>query len=85
MVKLTAAPTWIIVEPEKEELKTSNGIYLPEKEKIPTKGIVLSVGKEIKQIKEGDSVYFKRWESNEVVWEGTKLLIMKEENILATV
>jgi len=83
----------LVVEPIEEEEITAGGIVLPEtaKEK-PQKGTVLAVGPGERnengdhmalEVKEGDKVLFAKYSGTEVKYDGKKLLIMRESDILA--
>ena len=83
----------IVVQPIEEEEITAGGIVLPEtaKEK-PQKGTVLAVGpgerndegKHVAlEVKDGDKVLFAKYSGTEIKYEGKKLLIMRESDILA--
>ncbi|HOE69703.1 MAG TPA: co-chaperone GroES [Brevefilum sp.] len=83
----------LVVEPIEEEEITAGGIVLPEtaKEK-PQKGVVLAVGPGERndegeymplEVKEGDRVLFAKYSGTEVKYDGKKLLIMRESDILA--
>jgi len=82
-----------VVQPIEEEEITAGGIVLPEtaKEK-PQKGTVLAVGpgerndegKHVAlEVKDGDKVLFAKYSGTEIKYEGKKLLIMRESDILA--
>ncbi|PIS23232.1 co-chaperone GroES [candidate division WWE3 bacterium CG08_land_8_20_14_0_20_40_13] len=84
----------IVIEPSEKEKKTASGILIPDsaKEK-PQEGKVVAVGpgkftesgQMIKPaVKVGDTVIYKKWGGNEVKIEGKDYLIVKEEDILAT-
>jgi len=83
----------LVVQPIEEEEITAGGIVLPEtaKEK-PQKGTVLAVGPGERnddgdhmplEVKEGDTVLFAKYAGTEIKYEGKKLLIMRESDILA--
>lgn len=83
----------IVVEPIEEEEITAGGIVLPEtaKEK-PQKGKVLAVGPGERnekgdymplEVEEGDTVLFAKYSGTEIKYDGKKLLIMRENDILA--
>jgi chaperonin GroES len=85
----------VVVEPIEQEDVTSGGIVLPEtaKEK-PQKGKVLAVGpgdrdedgKRIQMdVSEGDTVLFAKYSGTEIKLEGKKLLILRENDLLAIV
>jgi chaperonin GroES len=66
--------------------KTASGIYLPDgaKEK-PVIAKVESVGPDVKSLKKGDRIVYKEYSTTELKINGTEYLIVKEEDVLATV
>ncbi len=97
MPKMTVKPLadYILIEPIKEEEKTPAGIVIPDtaKEK-PQEGKVVAVGPGRRTeegervemgVKEGDRVIYKKWGGNDVKVNGKEMLIVREEDILATV
>ena len=66
--------------------KTASGLYLPDnaKEK-PVAAEVMAVGPDVKGVKKGDKILYKEYSTTEVKIDGTEYLIVKEEDILATV
>lgn len=66
--------------------QTKSGLVLPDtaKEK-PEQGEVIEVGKEVKEVKKGETVLFSKYAPTEVKVEGKEYLIVKEEDILAVV
>lgn len=82
----------VIVKQSEAEEKTASGILLPDsaKEK-PTKGKVVSVGpgklddngkRTPPGVKAGETVYYGKWSGTEVEVDGTKYVILKENDIL---
>jgi chaperonin GroES len=85
----------VVVEPIEMEEMTSGGIVLPEtaKEK-PQKGKILSIGPGERDekgarvpmdVKAGDVVLYAKYAGTEIKVEGKKLLILKENDLLAIV
>jgi len=83
----------LVVKPIEQEEITAGGIVLPEtaKEK-PQKGTVLAVGPGERndegdhmplEVAEGDTVLFAKYSGTEIKYDGKKLLIMRESDILA--
>ncbi|MEN6482078.1 MAG: co-chaperone GroES [Anaerolineaceae bacterium] len=92
-IKLKPLGSRVVIEPIEQEEVTAGGIVLPEtaKEK-PQKGKVLSVGpgdrdedgKRIAlDVAVGDTVLFAKYSGTEIKIDGTKLLILRESDILA--
>jgi len=82
-----------VIEPIEQEEITAGGIVLPEtaKEK-PQKGTVLAIGPGERDdngnripldVKVGDLVLFAKYSGTEIKYEGKKLLIMRESDVLA--
>ncbi len=76
----------IVMEQLDAEEKTASGIVLPDsaKEK-PKMAKVLAVGKEVKEVKAGDTVLYKSYGPDDVKVDGKDYLIGKEEDLLAVV
>lgn len=70
---------------EEAENKTASGLYLPDaaKEK-PVVAKVVAVGKDVKEVKIGDKVVYKEYSTTEIKVDGAEYLIIKEEDVLAT-
>ncbi len=76
----------VLLEQIDQEEKTASGIILPDgAQEKPKMAKVLAVGKEVKDIKEGDMVLYKSYGPDDVKVDGTEYMIAKEEDILATV
>jgi chaperonin GroES len=94
-LKLKPLGSRLVVEPIEQEDVTASGIVLPEtaKEK-PQKGKVLSMGpgdrdedgKRIPMdVKVGDTVLYAKYSGTEIKMDQKKLLIIKENDVLAIV
>lgn len=86
----------ILVKRDEAETKTSSGIFLPETSKDkPKTGVIEAVGDGALNtetgeripltVKKGDRVIFSSYAGTEVKLEGTELLIMSEDDILAVI
>ena len=64
--------------------KTASGILYGEAKEKPPYATVESVGKDVKEIKKGDRIIYREYSATEVKIEKTDYLIIKEEDILAT-
>lgn len=93
--KLQPAPGFLLVEPAKQEKKTSSGLYLPDShEEKPQYGTVIAVGAKLindrgveidSPAKVGDTVLYKDWVANEVEIGDIKYKFPKFDEILAIV
>lgn len=83
----------LVIEPKEQDEVTPGGIVLPDtaKEK-PQKGTVIAVGpgdrnekgeRIAMDVKVGDLVLFAKYSGTEIKYEGKKLLILRESDILA--
>ena len=63
--------------------KTASGLLLPEKE-APAYAVVEAVGPEVKSVKKGDKIVFKEYSTTNIKIDDTDYLIVKDEDILAT-
>ena len=64
--------------------KTKSGILLGEAKEKPCYATVESVGKEVKEIKKGDKILYREYSATEIKVENKEYLIIKEEDVLAT-
>jgi len=75
----------VVAVREKAAEKTASGLYLPDnaKEKLAV-FTVQAVGPDVKSVKKGDRVLYNGY-ANEITFNNEDILIVKEEDILATV
>lgn len=77
---------YVVAVGEEAEAKTASGIYLPENaQEKPKTAKVVAVGKEAKQIKVGDRIVYKSYSTTEVKIGKDEYILVKEEDVLATV
>jgi chaperonin GroES len=71
---------------EEAQTKTASGIYLPDtaKEK-PVIAVVKAVGPNVKTLKVGDRIVYKEYTTTDLKIDGKDYLIVKEDDVLATV
>lgn len=92
-IKMRPLGSRLVIEPIEQEDITAGGIVLPEtaKEK-PQKGTVLAVGPGDRNDKgervpmdvaSGDIVLFAKYSGTEIKYDGKKLLILRESDVLA--
>jgi chaperonin GroES len=76
----------IVAVREVAATKTASGLYLPDnaKEK-PVVAIVAAVGPDVKAVKLGDKIIYKEYSTTELKINGVEYLIVKEEDVLATI
>lgn len=78
----------VIIRPAQAEEVTAAGIIIPDsaKEK-PLKGTVIAVGPgtkdEVMELKDGDTVLYGKYAGTELEIEGDKVLIMRQNEVLA--
>ncbi|MGX7593430.1 GroES family chaperonin [Candidatus Karelsulcia muelleri] len=78
----------VLIKPLKAENKTKSGIIIPEKAKEnPQEGIILAVGKEVKNtlLKVGEKVLFKKYSGTKINYNQKKYLILQKTDILAII
>lgn len=85
---------YVVAEPEIAPTKTASGLYLPEKAaEKPKVAKVVAVGpgrvgddneRVPMALKVGDRILYKSYSPTEVKVDGTDYLLIKEEDVLAT-
>lgn len=74
----------IVAVVEKPLEKTKSGILLGDSKEKPAYAVVESVGPEVKEVKKGDKIVYKEYSTTEVKVDETDYIILKEEDVLAT-
>ncbi len=77
---------YVVAVGEAAETKTASGLYLPDNaQEKPKTAKVVAVGKDVKQIKSGDRIIYKSYSTTDVKVGSEDYILVKEEDILATV
>jgi chaperonin GroES len=86
MSGLNPLADWVVAEQEEAATKTASGLYLPDKAaEKPKVAKVLKVGTKVKEIKVGDRIVYKSYSTTDVKIDNKEYILVKEEDILATV
>ena len=76
----------VVAVREEVKTQTASGLYLPDSSKEkPVLADVVAVGPTVKDLKVGDKIIYKEYSTTELKVDGKDYLIMKEEDVLATV
>jgi len=76
----------VVAMREEVSTKTASGLYLPENSKEkPVIAKVLAVGPDVKHLKVGDRIVYKEYSTTDLKVNDIEYLIIKEEDVLATV
>lgn len=77
---------YVVAQNEEAQTKTASGIYLPENaQEKPKTAKVVATGPAAKQVKVGDRIVYKSYSTTDVKVDGTEYILVKEEDVLATV
>jgi len=77
---------YVVAQQEEAESKTASGLYLPENaQEKPKTAKVVAAGPGVKQVKAGDRIVYKSYSTTEVKVGASEYIMVKEEDILATV
>jgi len=74
----------VVAVKEEALTKTASGILLGEAKEKPSYATVQSVGPDVKAVKKGDKIIFREYSATEIKVDQTDYLVIKEEDILAT-
>lgn len=76
----------VVATREEAATQTASGLYLPDnaKEK-PVMAVVQAVGPDVESLKVGDKIVYKEYSTTELKINDKEYLIVKEEDVLATV
>lgn len=77
---------YIVAQAEEAESKTKSGLYLPDNaQEKPKTAKVVATGPNARQVKAGDRIVYKSYSTTEVKVDSAEYILVKEEDVLATV
>lgn len=74
----------VVAVVEKPLEKTKSGILLGEAKEKPAFAVVESVGPDVTTVKKGEKIIYKEYSTTEIKIDEKDYIILKEEDILAT-
>ena len=85
-VQIQPLADYVVSQAKAAQAKTASGLYLPDNaQEKPKIAKVLAIGKDVKQIKVGDKILYKSYSTTDVKVGTEEYILVKEEDILATV
>ncbi len=80
----------VLIKPTPAEERTMSGIIIPDSaQEKPLRGTIIAVGPGTKDVemtvKENDVVIYSKYSGSEIEIDGEKLILMRQNDILATV
>lgn len=85
-VKIQPLADYVVAVGEEAESKTASGLYLTQSaQEKPKTAKVVAVGKKVSEIKTGDKIIYKSYSTTDVKVGSEEYILVKEEDILATV
>ena len=76
----------VVAVREEAKTQTASGLYLPDSSKEkPVVAEVKAFGGDVKNVNVGDKIVYKEYSTTDLKIDGTEYLIVREEDILATV
>lgn len=76
----------VVAVREKAQEKTASGLYLPDSSKEkPVMATVVAIGPKVEQVAVGDKIVYKEYSTTDLKINETEYLIVKEDDVLATV
>lgn len=77
---------YVVAQVEAAATKTASGLYLPDQaQEKPKVAKVVAVGKSVKEVKTGDKILYKSYSTTDVKLGSDEYILVKEEDVLATV
>ncbi len=77
---------YVVATQEEAESKTASGLYIPDNaQEKPKTAKIVAVGPAVKQVKTGDRIVYKSFSTTEVKVGKDEYILVKEEDVLATV
>lgn len=85
-INISPMADYVVAQQEAPEAKTASGLYLPDNaQEKPKVAKVLATGRDVKQVKVGDKIIYKSYSTTEVKVDKDDYILVKEEDVLATV
>jgi chaperonin GroES len=87
-VNIQPRPGYLVVQPDKAQLKTASGILLGQgAQEKPETATVIAIGKDVKDLKVGERVLFidEYGKTKTVTIDKEDYAVIKEEHVIATV
>lgn len=86
MSALNPIGDYLVAVSEEAAAKTASGLFLPEQaQEKPKTAKVVAVGKDTRHIKVGDRIVYKSYSTTDVKVDSKEYILVKEEDVLATV
>ncbi len=77
---------YIVAQAEEAATKTASGLYLPGgSQEKPSVAKVVAVSPHVQQVKVGDKIIYKSYSNTDVKIDGVAYILVREEDIMATV
>lgn len=77
---------YVVAQAEAAATKTASGLYLPDQaQEKPKVAKIVAVGKAVKELKVGDKIIYKGYSTTDVKLGADEYILVKEEDVLATV
>jgi chaperonin GroES len=77
---------YVVAQALEAQTKTASGLYIPGgAQEKPQVVKVVSVGKAVQNVKVGDQIIFKGYAQTDIKVDGENYVLVKEEDIIATV
>jgi chaperonin GroES len=85
-VNIEPVADYVLAQQEEAATKTASGIFLPSQStEKPEVAKVLAVGPSVKNVKKGSKIIYKTYSTNKVKFDKDEYILVKEEDIIATV
>ncbi len=83
-MKLNPLQDRVVAKVEEPATVSKAGILLGEAKEKPAYAVVEAVGPDVKAVKKGDKIIYKEYSTTEIKLDDEPFIILKEEDILAT-
>lgn len=85
-VPLHPLADYIVAQADTASERTASGLYLPNNaQEKPRTATVLAIGPAVREVKKGDRIIYKSYSTTDVKVEKDGYILVKEEDVLATV
>jgi chaperonin GroES len=85
---MKAIGSYVVVEPQKEEVKTKGGLILTEANEMNLRyklATIISSGDEVKDLSDGDMIYYDSAAGSDIRIEGNKYVVVHERQVVVKI
>lgn len=82
MLQPTFKNVLILPDKPRGEVRQESGIYLPQADSEPEDGVIVAIGPDVTAVTQKQRVHFRKFAGDVIDHEGSKFILMPEDDLL---